>query len=320
MQPTYTQPGANRISDHLIQAVVAVAGDGAGTPPLAVDFHHQYSNDVAVVTLSCGRRLMLKRGRHSWSKERFEVAREASSLLRQEAGIIAPEPLDLPPLRDAAVIEAYWRIELPLFADVWGTLDARQRRESMRSLGALVRRAHRAEPGTGESQARSLGSFSVEGLREDLTARLGPAVAGEWPEALDMVERLIEAVPDLFDPAAIKPVVLHGDLHLGNVLCRRDGEEVSCVGLLDLEWAHFGPPESDLARLHVMHQGPFEMPVAQGDLGETFAGYGEPLDERLLSFFTLLHYLNLGLYSAVIGDDWHASEVAAAARRVALPS
>ena len=92
---------------------------------------------------------------------------------------------------------------------------------------------------------------------------------------------------------------------------------IRCVGLLDLEWVHAGPPESDFARFAVMHGGPFDMLIEPHSLEWAYEGYGRALDRRLLTFYSLYHYLNLGLYSAVIGDDWHAAAVAEAARPIA---
>lgn len=318
MQPTHTQPHANPISDDLVAAILANAVDGDEVGPVEVNRHGEFSNDVAVVTVPGGRRLMVKRGRHPWSGERFEVARRAAVLLRRGAGIVAPEPLKLPPDLEAAPVEAYWRIELPLFADAWGGLDGPQRRGAMRSLGALIRQAHAAERAADDSLPRPSEPFSVGGLEQDIRERLRPAIAGEWPDAVDMVDRLLETLPEVFRGTEVEPVVLHGDLHLGNVLCRWEGDRLHCVGLLDLEWVHYGPPESDLARFLVMHGGPFQMPVERSDLDLAFEGYGRPLDEGLLAFFMLLHLLNLGLYSAMIGDGWHAGEVEAEARKVRL--
>lgn len=318
MQPTHTQPHAEPISDELVSTILAATVRDADVGTVQVNRHGEFSNDVAVVTIGGSRRMMVKRGRHPWSSERFEVARHASTLLRRGADIVTPEPLELPHELLDAPVEAYWRIELPLFADVWGELDARRRAQAMRSLGSLVRRAHAARSAVGDALREPWDPFSSRELERDIRGRLRPAIAGEWPEALDLVDRLLQVLPGVFSGARTRPVLLHGDLHLGNVLCRWEGDRLECVGLLDLEWVHHGPPESDFARFLVMHEGPFQMPIDRSDLDHTLEGYERPLDERLLDFFSLQHLLNLGLYSAVIGDRWHAGAVEAEARKVRL--
>lgn len=319
MQPTHTQPHAVPISDELVSAILAdTLSEHAEASGFTVNRHHEFANDMAVVTLADGRRMMVKRGRHPWSAERFSVARRAARLLRTAAGIVVPEPLDLRPDLAPEPLEAYWRIELPLFAEVWKELGPPQRRASMRSLGRLIRRVHASAEAL-DLQRRALEPepFSVEAVECDLVGRLLPAIAGEWREALEPLQLLIDAAPAALRTAAATPVVLHGDLHLGNVLCHRAERQARCVGLIDLEWVHSGPPESDFARFQVMHTGPFDMPVEGHALEWAHEGYDRPLDRRLLSIYSLYHLLNLGLYSAVIGDGWHADAVLAEAVSVA---
>lgn len=318
MQPTHLQPHASPISDDLVHAILADTIDDCDAREFAIRRHGEFSNDLAVVTLASGRRLMVKRGRHPWSGEGFANARRAAHLLRDGAGIVVPEPLDLSRELAEEPVEAYWRIELPLFADVWSDLGEREREAAMRSLGILMRQVHGARVTTDTRLRRKEAEpFSIDQLLDDLSARLFPAIAGEWPDALELLELLIERAPRTFSGREAGPVVLHGDLHLGNVLCRNDGRGLRCVGLLDLEWVHSGPAESDFGRLQVMHSGPFDMPIEPRYLEHVYGGYEGTLDSRLLMFYSLYHLLNLGLYSAVIGDSWHAGMVAAAAREVA---
>lgn len=318
MQPTGTQPHALPIPDTLVSAILAEAVESPVPPGFEVRQHGEFSNDVAVVTVDTGARLMIKRGRHPWSHERFAVSRRAAHMLGRELGIVTPEPLDVCLSGDHMnhAVEAYWRIELPIFADLWKEATQVQRRSGLRSLGVLIRHLH-----TGSRESiRDLAEMNTEpssaaALQCELTQRLQPAVAGEWPSASDLVKRLIDAVPSLFQRSP-EPVLLHGDLHLGNVFCEPQGDLFRSVGLLDLEWAHTGPPESDLARFRAMHDGPFGMRLPAEAFEWLHQGYDAPVDEGLFHFYLLYHYLNLGLYSAMIGDSEHAAQVEAHAREV----
>lgn len=316
MQSTETQPHAAPISHTLVSAILAEAVDSPSPPEYEVRQHGEFSNDVAVVTVDSGARLMIKRGRHPWSHERFAVSRQAAQLLSAELGIVAPEPLDVDLPEDHAdqAVEAYWRIELPIFADLWKQADEEQRRYGLHSLGALIRHLHLgSRPIVGDRPPMAAEPFSISALQYELTQRLQPAVAGEWPSASDLVGYLIETAPTLFRQNPV-PVLLHGDLHLGNVFCEPEGDLYRSVGLLDLEWVHTGPAESDLARFRAMHEGPFGMELPSETFEWLHQGYEARLDEDLFRFYLLYHYLNLGLYSAMIGDREHADAVEAYAR------
>ena len=69
-----------------------------------------------------------------------------------------------------------------------------------------------------------------------------PTYAGLIDRAVEWVEAHRALLPRLDDP---RDVVIHGDLHLGNIWW--DGSRVG--GLLDLEWTRFGPAWLDLSRL-----------------------------------------------------------------------
>ena len=62
-----------------------------------------------------------------------------------------PEPLELSTDLEETPVEAYWRIELPLFASLWKDLDEQQRHGAMRSLGELMSRAHSAGASAGRT-------------------------------------------------------------------------------------------------------------------------------------------------------------------------
>lgn len=315
MEQVLAQPGAAPLSRELVTALLRSVG--APAEPADVTFRNQHSNDFAEIRSRDGRTLIAKRGRYEWSEARFQTSRAASELLRTQVPVVAPRPLPLPRGLDPRPVEAYWRIDLPTLQEVWPELNASQREQALRSWGALMARVHSIRlPGCGPLLQARQGSHSlVTFLRADLGARLLPAIMGEWPEAVELAEALLGAVEQI--PARnLHPGgrFLHGDLHMGNVLCERTGGEVRCVGLIDLETALAGPPECDLANLGVHHGALFDQPLEGEWYRQVLAGYGAEPDPWLLAFFRTYHLLNMGFYSALIGHHWHAGQVAAAAR------
>jgi aminoglycoside phosphotransferase (APT) family kinase protein len=316
MQPDFIQPGGAHIPADLVAAILRSAmGPGAEPPSFTLVHHGQFSNDLAVATLADGRRMVVKRGRYAWSAERFETARRAGELFAA-AGATIPRPVDLPVELDRTAVDAYWRIELPTLAELWPELGHGERRAAMRSLGEVVRAAHATRfPGHGD--LRAVGEHPAplsRVLAEDLGGRLMPAVRGGWPDGAPLVESLLGLIPEIARRADEAGVLLHGDLHMGNVLCERGAEGVRCVGLLDLECAHAGPRESDLARLSVMHTDLFGMPAHGPWLDWVREGYGEEVDPVVCGFYAAYHLVQLGSHSAWIGHGEHAASVAAAAR------
>ncbi|MEW5930113.1 MAG: aminoglycoside phosphotransferase family protein [Gemmatimonadota bacterium] len=319
MQPDFIQPGGAHIPADLVSTILRSAmGPGAEPPSFTLANHGQFSNDLAEATLPDGRRMIVKRGRHAWCAERFDTARRAAGLFGA-AGITTPGSVSLPAELSRLAVDAYWRIELPTLAELWPELGPDERRSAMRSLGRLMRRAHTARlRGHGELRA-ALGEARPlsQALAEDLGGRLMPAARAGWPEGVPLVDRLLAAIPEVARRAAEAGVLLHGDLHMGNVLCERAGGAVTCTGMLDLECAHAGPAESDLARLSVMHTDLFGMPAGGPWLEWVREGYEGEVDPVVYGFYVAYHLVQLGFHSAVLGHHEHAASVAAAARSAA---
>ncbi len=324
MQPDFVQPDGAWIPAELVSAALrSAAGSEAEPPSFTLVNHGQFLNDLAVATLADGRRMVVKRGRHAWSGERFATARRAAELFGA-AGITTPRPVDLPAELDGTAFDAYWRIELPTLAELWPELGPGERRGAMRSLGRLMRTAHRTRlPGHGELRAASEHPRPLsQALAEDLGGRLMPAVRAGWPDGVPLVDWLLGMILEVARRAPNSGVLLHGDLHMGNVLCERTGDTVTCTGLLDLECAHVGPRESDLARLAVMHTDLFGMPAGGPWVEWVRAGYEEPVDLVVLGFYAVYHLAQLGFHSAWLAHHEHAASVATAARSAvaALPA
>ncbi len=319
MQPDFVQPDGSPIPADLVSATLRSAVGAEEEPPsFTLVNHGQFSNDLAVATLADGRRMIVKRGRYAWSAERFDTARRAAGLFGA-LGITTPRSVDLPAELSRAAVDAYWRIELPTLAELWPELGPGERRGAMRSLGRLMRTAHTARlPGHGELRAMAgHPRLLSQVLAEDLGGRLMPAVQAGWPEGVPLVDGLLGTIPEVARRAGEAGVLLHGDLHMGNVLCERAGGAVTCTGLLDLECAHAGPRESDLARLAVMHTDLFGMPARGPWLEWVREGYEEAVDPVVYGFYAVYHLVQLGFHSAWLGHHEHAADVAAAARSAA---
>lgn len=272
----------------------------------------RHSNDLAEMRFDDGRTLMVKRGRYDWAAARFENSRAASNLVREHARLAAPEPVDVPSAGDEQPLQAYWRVDLPTLSELWPDLDDEQRTIALRSWGAMLRRLHQVRlPAWGSVRAGDTHESLADHLSADLSDRLLPAVYGEWPDAAWYVEQLASAVPGL--SAAIgdrSPVLVHGDIHMGNILCHPDPAEPVCVGLLDLETAQGGVVESDLAIAEVLHGPLFEQHLDHPGWREVVeTGYGAGTNPHLAAFFRAYHLANLGFFSALVGDDEHAALV-----------
>ena len=314
MTEDLSQPDSAPIPDRLVRVLLPIAAPGVELAQVRTRSLDAHSNDVAEVRVPDGRVLMVKRGRYPWSAARLRASRAAAELL-SPTGALVPDPLPLPEGVDARPVEAYWRIPNPTLLELWPRLSPTLRRRALRSLGALLRRVHsvpapRHGPlGDSEAAAPSMAAF----LRADLGERLLPAVYGVWPEAAGMVERLVDAVGAVaarMDGAP--PVLLHGDVHLGNVLCEERGGGVRAVGLLDLEGAAGGPAESDLAIAQVHHGEFFNAPLPDGWFGFLRRGYRRVPDPVVLRFYRGVHLANMGFHSALVGHDVHATSVAGA--------
>lgn len=281
----------------------------------------RHSNDVGRVQLEDGRVLMVKVGRFDWVAPRFRAERRAARWLN-DRGIVAPRHLEGPERVEGSPVLCYWRIDLPTLATVWPDHGEEARAVAWREWGGLLRRVHDVpvdgcgplttgpDPGCRDP----VGDF----MKSDLLDRLRPALMGTWPEALTALDQAVAMLPALREHlGGAATVLLHGDPHAGNVLCAVEDGTIRCEGLIDLETAAGGPRELDLAHALVLHGPLFAQPLPDGWFEELRSGYALPLDAFALQWFALYHLLNLGFYSALVGDHEHAAIVAAAATRQA---
>jgi aminoglycoside phosphotransferase (APT) family kinase protein len=318
MTATDSNSETRALSPALIASLVqSVVSGSRWSGESGVRYRDQHSNDVAEVAFDDGRTLMVKRGRYSWTAARFRGSRIAAELVNSHTRLVVPDPLPIPDALGDELLEAYWRVELPTLQEVWPALGGDRRTEVLRSWGELLRRLHQVElSGHGPIYDAHEGSCTLSSfLRNDLGGRLLPAVRGCWAEGTEIVESLLAIAPAI---AARIPnsqaTLIHNDVHMGNVLCGPDGGvAVRCVGLIDLEAAHGGPPEADLAIMVVLHGAHFEQPLNGDWFAHVVEGYAREPDPEMMSFYRTYHLVNLGFYSALVGHAEHAAQVAGAA-------
>lgn len=277
------------------------------------------SNDLLELESERGKRFMVKRNPSPWAAAGVAAARAASTLL-ERAGVLAPKPLPVPAELEAQGIEIYERIPLPTLQSLWPGLGTREREASLRSLGGLLRCIHAIRvPGYGAlPQAPSERMPLQSHLANDLGVRLRPGLGWSLPEAVPAVDRMLDAMPAVARRLdGTEPRLLHGDVHLGNILCRADEHGgAACVGVLDLESAHAGPGAADLARMEALHHPLCGEPLPSGWMAQIHAGYGDVAavaDPLVRSFYAAHHFLNIAFHEAWIGRLEHARLVLAAA-------
>lgn len=304
--------------ERLTALLEALEDDLDDARPVEIARREDYTNELVDIFLDDGRVLMIKRARTREAAAGFRTARRASRLIRRNSGVLAPAHLDVPPGIFERPTLVYWRIPYPIMEDIWPELSGPDRPRAMRSWGAVVARIHRIRfPGHGKLNTDGPPDLPLDDfLEEHIDRRLRPPCAAVLPYALDVVDRLRDAIP------AVAPrierdggVLVHNDLHMGNMLCEVDDDAgARCIGVIDLEAAFAGPREADLARPQVLYGPRFgDLPPA---LLEAFHdGYGHHADPAGLAFYRSRHTLNLALHFAVNRWTRLARETADAAAR-----
>ncbi|WP_271439535.1 phosphotransferase family protein [Pontixanthobacter luteolus] len=112
-------------------------------------------------------------------------------------------------------------------------------------------------------------------------------------------------------PAAIEPVLNHGDYRLGNILC----EDSHLTGVLDWELAHFGDPHEDLAFgcMPVWRFARYDRPaLGLGSLEDYFAAYevesGRKVDPARFRFWSVYRTVWWALGCIRMADFWRRGE------------
>jgi Phosphotransferase enzyme family len=229
------------------------------TPPEPIE---SYSNDTWILDLPSGPAIL----RVGWTGDVTRLAREVAVT----QGL--PPDYPYPPLLDSGATShddrpLAWMLtrrlpEQPL-DEVWPTLSTRQRNASLDDLSAALQVLHAHVPPTEVAAAvcarPTLDLTTCAGITGPdvnplplprLTALLPYARTLPFvdPALVDatagLVDELADLAPSVDDPAT--GVLVHGDVHLANILATADGR---VTAVLDLEWVRFGPRWLELERL-----------------------------------------------------------------------
>jgi aminoglycoside phosphotransferase (APT) family kinase protein len=219
-----------------------------------------YSNDTWLARSHDGADVVL---RVCWIGDRQRLLREAA------VGAALPAELGYPAVLGSGTLTyagetVTWmlcrRLSGSSLMEVWPDLAESQQERALQDVLHLVQRLHHwrppaalvsqlGPPAPATDPDAVVGSTMlplpldrVRQLVEPAAARApehGPTVRSAWRWLVDQADLL----PVFDDPAT--GVLVHGDLHLGNVWW--DGDRVS--GLLDLEWVRLAPGWVDLGRV-----------------------------------------------------------------------
>lgn len=309
------------LSHRIFHEILKAAGNG-GLPEISAVFTLPgYSNEVVRINLKDGRSLMVKCARYDWVGPRFRSSRRASSLIREQTSLVAPDHLPVTKGENNKDILVYWHIPLPTLKQLWPELSSAERKDVLRRLGSMLRKVH-------EIQVSQYGLLEVNGqshdsicgyMENDLQGRLKPAVWAHWKDAIPQIDRLTEMAADL--PERDAPALVHNDLHLDNILCKTEDDEIHCQGLLDLEEAGGGRFESDLASAIVLHNPIFFRMEDNVEWLRDFdrhllEGYGREPDPFVLRFYRSYHLINMGFFFAHSGDKERAMQIAEVVRQL----
>ena len=174
-----------------------------------------------------------------------------------------------------------------LMRDAWPEVGRGERAGIVAQLGAAMRELHAHRPPADEpALARDWGAFVGRQVRESIERQRALGANPEW----------LASLPAFFAsrlgllPAEFAPVLLHGDIHPGNVLLARDASgRWRAAGLFDFGDSFNGPREYEFVAPGVL--------LAQGDRALQRAmlrsyGYADSqLDERLRALLMLLTVL-----------------------------
>ena len=210
-------------------------------------------------------------------------------------------PIDIPQLLNAAGRELFvidgghlWTLYRAIRGQVFGnwydmhlaTL------ESHRTVMTLLRTIHSQTRGKGSDIARPSTFFELyEPFRVDFENRLPPSIRKRVRLA---GERFADFCRDVSPSTTC---FIHGDYHHGNIVADSQGRP---VGLIDLDWVHFGHPVEDLGFTLMMLNRRTDMPPEKIDsemLGTLLQFYGEKPDrEALADAMILFAALDLAMF------------------------
>ncbi|HLL74936.1 MAG TPA: aminoglycoside phosphotransferase family protein, partial [Pyrinomonadaceae bacterium] len=190
-----------------------------------------------------------------------------------------------------------------LMRDVWREVEAEERIEIVSQLGAAMRElhAHRA-PADEPALARDWAAFVGRQVGESTGRQRALGANPEW----------VASLPGFFEsrlpllPREFAPVLLHGDIHPGNVLLARDASgRWRASGLFDFGDSFNGPAEYEFVAPGVlMVQGDRALQRAMlRSYGYADSQMDETLRARLMLLTVLYECSDLGKYALRLSPD-----------------
>jgi len=271
---------------------VLEAVDAGGLPVRPVCYPlNSFENRVYEVELADRSRVVAKFYRpNRWSESQILAEHGFLSALAAEEIPVCPA-LELPGGGTLRTIEG---IHYALFERKGGRAPDELTPETARRLGQLAARVHLVGARRLDAdRPRLAGAVLLDDLPRLEASGLVPAgMLRRWLTAARTIARVCDALL-----ADAQPILLHGDLHLGNVL-ERDGQ----LRLLDFDDSRIGPavqdlwlalpgrdPESDRLRAHLLEGY------------ETFRAF----DRRELAWTEPLRGLRMATYAVWLARRWH---------------
>lgn len=164
------------------------------------------------------------------------------------------------------------RLEGRLLEQLWPTLDITERRRLLAQIGELAAALHELPLlTTGDDPATAWASFVATRERTLADKHAADGLPPAWVED---IERTVAALPSL-DRGTSDLACLHTDLQGGNLLVRKNGEQLELSGLFDFGDAMIGGREHEL-----IAPAAFMAVGVPGGLRALLRGYGYLEPER----------------------------------------
>lgn len=191
-----------------------------------------------------------------------------------------------------------------LMRDVWQVIEQEERIEIVSQLGAAMSELHaHPAPSDEPALARDWEAFVTRQAGEAVERQRALGANPEWVESLPAF--LASRLPLL--PQTFAPVLLHGDIHPGNLLLARDRAtgRWRAVGLFDFGDSFNGPAEYEFVApgvLLVQGDRPLQRAMLQA-YGYADAQLDETLRARLMLLTVLYECSDLSKYALRLAPD-----------------
>lgn len=234
-------------------------------------------------------------------RRQFEREGAALEFARGKLGIETPEVVHAGQL-DGWPYLVMTRLNGMPMREVWPKTEAREQVEIVSRLGVALRELHaHAAPLSPDALNRDWREFVGRQARESVERQRGNGANSEWLESLPA---FLDARLGML-PLEFRPVLLHGDVHPGNVLLARRGGRWQVSGLFDFGDSFCGFHEYEFVAPGVlMVQGRRELQRALLlAYGYTEAQLDTALRARLMLLTVLYECSDLRKYALRLAPD-----------------